>query len=212
MIPEVVYLHYLNALLEGDKNTCKQIVSDLIENNTDVKDIYVNLFQRTMYRIGQLWEKERCTVAEEHIATNITESLLELTSSKYSNGKRNGKLAVITCVDREFHELGAKMVAGFIEMCGWDTLFLGSNTPHEEIIRLIKNRKPDLIGISNNFYINVARLFKLIDQINSNFPNLPIIVGGQSLADAQPDSLKKFTNVSYINSLDKLEEYLNSQV
>lgn len=212
MIPEVIYLHYLNALLEGDKKTCSKIVTGLIDNNICLKDIYVELFQRTMYRIGQLWEKERCSVAEEHMATRITESLLELTSLKCSNGNRCGKLAVITCVDKESHELGARMVAGFLEAKGWNTLFLGSNIPQNEIIELIRNRKPNLIGISNNFYINITRLIKFVHQLRMEFPGLPIIVGGQSLTDGRAGCICKLENVSYINSLSELEEYLQKKV
>ena len=72
MISETVYLHYLNALLDGDKKQCSQIVQKLINNNVGMKEIFMELFQRSMYRIGLLWEKERCTIADEHIATRIT--------------------------------------------------------------------------------------------------------------------------------------------
>ncbi|MDP3444121.1 MAG: B12-binding domain-containing protein, partial [Ignavibacteria bacterium] len=69
MISEVIYLHYLNALLEGNKKECMQIVVNLIDHKISLKEIYVQLFQRSMYRIGTMWEKERCGIADEHIAT-----------------------------------------------------------------------------------------------------------------------------------------------
>jgi len=208
MISEAIYLHYLDSLLKGDKKQCTQIVSDLINNNVPLKDIYIQLFQRSMYRIGQLWEKERCSVADEHIATKITESLIETTTSHYLNGHIAGKLAIITCIDKEFHELGARMVAGFFEVNGWETLYLGSNTPQYSLIDLIKERKPDLVGISNNFYINVIRLQKLIEQIREVDPNLKIIVGGQALSGGHSDILQKYSNVKYIANLDELENYI----
>ena len=73
MIPEAVYLHYLNALLDGDKKQCLQIVVNLLDQKVSLKEIYLQLFQRSMYRIGQMWENERCSIANEHIATKITE-------------------------------------------------------------------------------------------------------------------------------------------
>ncbi len=212
MIPEVIYLHYMNALLEGDKKQCFQIVNNLIEEKTCIKDIYIGLFQRSMYRIGQLWEKERCSVAGEHIATKITESLVEFTVSKLADKKETDKVVIITCINKEFHELGARMVAGFFEVHGWNSIFLGSNTPQNELIELIKLRKPQVVGISNNFYINTGRLVQLIDLLKTEFPNLNIIVGGQSLADGRADCLCKFNDVRYINTLDELENYLQTQI
>lgn len=208
MIPEVIYLHYLSALLEGDKKQCMQIVSDLVDKNECIKDIYLNLFQRSMYRIGQMWEKEKCSVAEEHIATKITECLVEFTTQKFASRSRNGRQIILTCIDKEYHELGARMVAGFFEANGWDALFLGSSTPTNELLRLIELKKPDLFGISINFYINVSRLVKLINSIESRFPEQKILVGGQALAEERAHVLDKFQNVKYICSLDELDRYI----
>lgn len=210
MISEAVYLHYLDSLLKGDKKQCTQIVSNLVENNVPLKEIFVQLFQRSMYRIGQMWEKERCSIADEHIATKITESLIEITASHFLNSNKTNKLAIITCIDKEFHELGARMVAGFFEVNGWETLYLGSNSPQSCVIDLIKDRNPDLVGISNNFYINVGRLQKLIEQIHEVAPDLQILVGGQALSGKQSDILKKHPNVSYVSNLDELEEIISN--
>lgn len=210
MISEAIYLHYLDSLLKGDKKQCTQIVSDLVNDNVPLKEIFVNLFQRSMYRIGQMWEKERCSVADEHIATKITESLIEITTSRFLKNNKTDKLAIITCIDKEFHELGARMVAGFFEVNGWETLYLGSNTPQSCLIDLIKDRNPDIVGISNNFYINVGRLQKLIEQIHEVVPNLKILVGGQALSGGQSDILEKYPNVSYVSNLDELEEIISN--
>ncbi len=209
MISEAVYLHYLNSLLEGDKKQCIQIINGIMKDEACIKDIYINLFQRSMYRIGQMWEREKCSIGEEHIASKITESLIEYVSLHYSK-KEIGKTAIITGIDKEFHELGARMVAGYLEAIGWRVYFVGANIPNSEIIAMIKEKEPDLIGISSSFYINIVRLAKLINEIKDEFPHQQIIVGGQALADGRDEGLSRFKNVSYINSLDSLEKYLDT--
>lgn len=210
MISEAVYLHYLNSLLEGDKKQCLQVVVALLEQNVCLKEIYLQLFQRSMYRIGQMWENNRCSVANEHIATKITESLIEITSAYNSIEIRTGKKALITCIDKEFHELGARMVAGFFYALGWDTIFLGSNTPQTDVIKIIREHKPDILGISNNFYMNISRLAKLIENVKHEFPEQEILVGGQALAEGKCGCLVKYNNVHYIRSLDELDKYLST--
>jgi MerR family transcriptional regulator, light-induced transcriptional regulator len=210
MISEAIYLHYLNSLLDGDKKQCVQIVTGLLNQNVPLKEIYLDLLQRAMYRIGQMWENKRCMIANEHMATKITESLIELSSEYFSRRNRTGKTALITCVDKEFHELGARMVAGFMDAMGWDIIFIGSNTPQNEIIELIKKRKPDIVGISNNFYINFSRLAKLVDGIKQESPAQEIILGGQALAEGKSEFISQYENVHYIICLNELENYLKA--
>jgi MerR family transcriptional regulator, light-induced transcriptional regulator len=205
---EVVYLHYLNALLDGDKEQCLNIVNSLIEQNISVKEIYLELFQRSMYRIGQMWEKERCSIADEHVATRITEAMIEFVANKYLNVNKANKLALITCIDKEYHELGARMVAGFLETLGWKTIFIGANIPQEEILFLIRKKQPDIVGISSSFYINIKRLLDLLDKVKAEFPNQEIIVGGQSLSEGRSVCLLKYGNAQYIPCLNELEDYI----
>jgi len=210
MISEAVYLHYLNSLLDGDKKQCVQIVTGLLNQDVSLKEIYLDLLQRAMYRIGQMWENKRCMIANEHMATKITESLIELSSEYFSGKNRNGKTALITCVDKEFHELGARMVAGFMEAMGWNIIFIGSNTPQNEIIELIKEKRPDIVGISNNFYINFSRLAKLVAGIKQENPGQEIIIGGQALAEGKSEFFSEYENVHYITCLNQLENYLKA--
>ncbi len=211
MIQESVYLHYLSALLEGDKKECLQIVQHLVNSNVQLKEIYMDLFQRSMYRIGQMWEKERCSIADEHIATKITESLIEYVSGFYNSEKREGKLVLVTCIDKEFHELGARMVAGYFESAGWDTIFAGSNVPEEDVLKLIYEKKPDVVGLSSSFYINVNRLIRLVRAIKQNFPGQEILIGGQALANEHAELISEYAGVSYITCINGLQEYLSSR-
>ena len=206
MISEAVYLHYLNAMLDGDKKQCLQIVENLLAEKVCIKDLYLNLFQRSMYRIGQMWEKDRCSITDEHIATKITESMIEITSAHHCCKNYTGKVAVITCVDKEFHELGARMVSGYFDARGWDAIFVGSNSPQSDLLQLINERRPDIVGISNNFYMNTNRLTKLVDQVKAMIPDQEILIGG--LASSKCVCFSKYENVHYIASLDELDNYL----
>jgi methanogenic corrinoid protein MtbC1 len=208
MVSEALYLYYLNALLNGDKQQCIKIITNLIDQKVSLKDIYLELFQRSMYRIGQMWEKEKCSISNEHIASKITEGLIDLVTRNYLTENKNGKYVVVTCIDKEYHELGARMVAGFFETHGWNTTFVGANIPCNEIMKLIGEKKPDLVGISSSFYININRLIKLIQSLKDEFPNQEIIVGGQALAEGRSECLSQFQNVCYISCLNTLEEYI----
>lgn len=210
MISEATYLHYLNSLLDGDKKQCYQIVNHLIANNTSLSDIFIKLFQRSMYRVGQMWENDRCSIADEHIATKITEGLVDYVVAQYSTNDNKNKTVLITCIDKEFHELGARMVAGYLEALGYKVYFVGSNTPQNEVIKIIKEKQPDLVGVSNNFYLNFTRLVGLINAIQTDYPDQKIMIGGQALSEGADDIFKDYKNVKYVDSLDSLDKYLSA--
>ncbi|GAB1350001.1 hypothetical protein MASR1M107_22160 [Ignavibacteriales bacterium] len=171
MIKDVHYWDYFNSLTQGNKHKCREIVVSLAEEKADIKDIYINLLQKSLYKIGKMWEEGKISIAEEHIATKITEYLVDISLELYQKAAPNGKSILLTGVDKDFHDIGARMVANLFELHGWNTVFLGGNTPKKEVLNMIETTKPEFVGITYSLYINFIRFVELLDCIKSNFPN-----------------------------------------
>lgn len=208
MITEKLYQTYLKALLEGDKRECLGIVKTLLDNKIAIRDLYVELFQKSMYKVGDLWELNQISVAREHLVTATTENLLSATYPYLFTGEQTAKKAIISCTANEYHQLGGKMVADIFELHGWDAHFLGANTPSAELVSLIDDIKPDLVGLSLAVYFNLPSLKSALDAVRGDFPNLDILVGGHAFAHGGTDLLKKYTGTNYLESLSQLEENL----
>ncbi len=95
----------------------------------ELKSLYMDLFQRSLYAVGELWELNKISVAREHLATAITESLLNLVYPRLFENTPTGKKVVVSCAANELHQIGGKIVADFFELNGWESHFLGANTP-----------------------------------------------------------------------------------
>ena len=208
MIAEVYFLDYTNGLLQGEKEKCVGIVEKLLSEKVDIKDIYVDLFQRSLYHIGKMWEQGQLSIADEHIGTEITKSLMNKYPAKITSNKKTGKTALISCIDKEFHEIGARMAADIFELNGWYTYFSGASTPTREIVKFIEVKKPDVVGLSFNFYLNILRLFEVIDHIKKNYPAQQIIVGGQGIASEKENLLDKYPEIKHFTTIKELDDYL----
>ena len=208
MINEVYFLDYTNGLLQGDKDKCAQIVEDLIAQKVEIKDIYVDLFQRSMYHVGKMWEQGQLSIADEHIGSEITKSLMNKYTSKFMADKKVNKTVLISCIDKEFHEIGARMASDVFELNGWRTYFLGACTPTREILKFIEIKKPDVVGLSFNFYMNVLRLFEVIDHIKKSYPAQQIIVGGQGVNREKENLLSKYPEIKHFSTVKELDDYL----
>ncbi len=210
MIEENLYMTYLNALLGGKRSECREIVQQLLDAGIELKILYSSLFQRSMYRVGELWENNRITVANEHLATSITESLLNLAYPKVFSTERIGKKAVISCSANEFHQVGGKMVADILELNGWDGHFLGANTPPDDMAQFIQDTKPDLVGLSLSILSNIDNLKRSIEAVRTDFPNMDLIIGGQAFRWGGTDTIKRYAGTEYIPSMDSLEKAIKT--
>lgn len=211
MIPKEIYDTYFNALLKGDRATCTRIVKDLLEHGIEVRALYRELFEQTLYQVGTLWETNKISVAREHLVTAITENLLNLVYPHLFTSRPATKKVVISCAANEHHQIGGKMVADIFEMYGWDSYFLGANTPVDQMMDFIQEIRPDVVGLSLSIYVNLPSLKQGIEALNADFPNLDILVGGQAFKWGEISSLNRYNNLRYMDSLDDLEKELEGE-
>jgi len=207
-IKQSQFLGFYNALVDGDKDKFTHLVQTLIEDGVDLKNIYVELFQTSLYRIGKQWDQNKMSIPQEHMATQIIESLI----SRFAPvGKsKSEKKVVVTCIDKEYHEIGAKMVTNVFELAGWKTYYLGASVPTKEIIKFVKQIDPEIIALSWSLYLNLGRFLEVVDHLTRFFPTKKILVGGQALSE-NSNILKRYKNIEYIDSLNSLKSYLKKK-
>ncbi|MCX7668858.1 MAG: cobalamin-dependent protein [Anaerolineae bacterium] len=171
---------YLNALLAADRRTASRLILAAVEQGTSVREIYLHVFQPVQREIGRLWQLNQVSVAQEHFCTAATQMIMsQLYPYIFGTHKINRRL-VATCVGGELHEIGMRMVADFLEMDGWDTYFMGANTPLESILRTVRERQADLLAVSATMTFHVPKVRELIAAVRAadGGRRLPIIVGG----------------------------------
>lgn len=208
MITQQIYETYRGNLISGNRIACSEITADLIKKGITLKELYVDLFQRAMYEVGSLWEENTITPAVEHMATGITEYCMSLSYPLIFGAEHKNKTAVISCLANEFHQIGAKMVADIFEMNGWHGYFLGANTPVENLITLIKDKKPNVLGLSISIYFNMPKLINTVKRIRQEFADLVILAGGQGLK-RYAGEFSQYEKIIVIDSISELERYIN---
>jgi methanogenic corrinoid protein MtbC1 len=198
----------LKPLLTGDRKTCSDIIKDMVEASVPVKEIYEELLRPALYQIGELWEQNKISVATEHLASAIVESLLNEIYLNLKISKKTEKTAVISCIENEHHQIGARMVSDFFELQGWKVLFLGANTPKKDLLEYLQIINPNVVCISLSIYFHLPVLLSAIEDIKSEFYELPLLVGGQAFTRGGWEYISSFNKVNYIPDLQSLESYL----
>jgi methanogenic corrinoid protein MtbC1 len=105
--------------------------------------------------------------------------------SRYVLGQCEKGRALVSAAPNEFHELGARMVADFLEMDGWDVRYLGANTPAPELISMVAATDPDLVLLSVGMSFNLGRTEALIRRLKASGGRFKTMVGGLAFLHAQ---------------------------
>jgi methanogenic corrinoid protein MtbC1 len=172
--------NYLALLLRGERHAAARLVLDSVDAGVNPKDIYLHVFQRTQREIGRLWQINKISVAHEHYCTASTQFIMAQLYPRIFRTERVGRTLVATSVAGELHELGIRMVADFFEMDGWDTYYLGANTPAASVVQAATERKAQVLGISVTMTFHLRAVEELITLARKTpgWGETKIMVGG----------------------------------
>ncbi|MCK9151732.1 cobalamin B12-binding domain-containing protein [Methanobacterium alcaliphilum] len=200
--------NYLNALLNVDRHRASKMIHDAVNKGISLTDIYLHVFEASQHEIGRLWQKNRINVAQEHYCTAVTQQIMSELYPLIFNTPKNGHMIIASCAAEEMHEIGVRMVADIFELNGWDSYYLGANTPSSSILESISQLKPDLIAISCSIHYNIPSVIDLISKIKviPERDDLIIMVGGRSFSTA-PELWRKVGADTYApNALEAVKK------
>ncbi|MBN1768092.1 MAG: cobalamin B12-binding domain-containing protein [Prolixibacteraceae bacterium] len=199
---------FLEALLKGDRKGGSAIAKKYVESHSDIKNFYENIIKPSLYKVGEMWEYNIISVAAEHLATAVSESIMNELYEHVISENRSPYKIVLGCIEKEQHQVGVKMIADVFEMHGWDAFFLGANTPNADFIDYIREIEPDLIGLSLSIYSHMPSFEELIKNVRNEFPNKPIIVGGQAFTHGGEELIRAHYNIILLRNLSETEQYI----
>ncbi|MBP3949599.1 cobalamin B12-binding domain-containing protein [Bacillus suaedae] len=194
-----------HAFLQGDIHSSWQIVQEHINQGMNSYYIYEHLLSKAMYSIGDMWEENIITVADEHIATGVCDFILSRYAFNHINTNNHDKRAMFFCVEGEEHFLGIKMVNALFQENGWDVRFLGPNLPLEYALYSIQNFKPHVVGISVSLSTQLPQLEEYVNKINSLKERPDIIIG--SRLGPMLSIFENMPNVHFIHSLQEIRAW-----
>lgn len=177
---DVFRQRYLAALRDGDDVTARIVVDQARDAGIGPDAIYLQIFAPSMVRIGELWEQNQISVAEEHLATATTERLIGMLSPSFSQPAATGACGsvILGCIEGERHALGPRMLADLFRKHGWRVLYLGADVPIGDWVMLAVRHNVDAVGISAGTQRHMPAMRNLITELRSAQPDLLILVGG----------------------------------
>ena len=169
---------YLQAQLAGDRREASRlVVENGLERGLSWADVH-RVIQNAQNEIGRLWQEDRITIAQEHMATAISQVVLSHVYQYADVPRLNGKKVVVACVEGELHDFPSRLVADALDLAGFAVRFLGASVPTEHLLSMLEREKPDLLVLSATMSFNVPALRTAVTRVRAENPGLPIAIGG----------------------------------
>lgn len=198
---------FLGMLLIGDSNQAKRIIKNYHDKGLDLLNMIIKVFIPTLIRIGDLWEKNEISVAQEHYSSALIEKLLDYLSELEPVNEQRVFKALFMVPGGEEHTLSLKMAAEFFRRKGWSIIYIGRSIPLESLVRIVKDRKPDLLVLSVLTKAGSNSCGYLVQALKSelDFKKPYILVGGRGI-DSKIEAIDLIGADFYIKSLLDLKE------
>ena len=171
----------LDAQLAGDRRRAVGLVADLLRNaGIDRSAVRLRVIREAQREIGRLWQENTISIAQEHVATAISQLALAEVYRHDAPRPRNGVKVVVACVDGELHDMPARLVADELDVAGFDVRYLGASVPTHTLLSFLAAQRPHLVVLSATMAFHADAVRDAVRSIREDWgPALPIAIGGQ---------------------------------
>lgn len=180
MVKEQALAKYLEALLRGDRGTCRSVVEETLQSGIPANSVYLHLIWPVMAEVERLLRADKITTIQEHLATRINRTLVDQLQNKLPRRPARHKKVAVSCAREELQELGAQIIADLFESDGWEVRFLGGGLSNDDIFGYINEYAPDVLLVYGTTPKQAPDVRRLIDRVRgvNAWPDMRIIVSG----------------------------------
>ncbi len=181
---------FLEALRRGEPKAAEAAADEALDCGVDVAGVHTQLIEPAMRSIGQLWERNRISLAEEHLATAISHEVAgRVFWRALGTAPRSRERVMMAAVAGEQHVLGLRLAADVLEGAGYDVLYLGADVPLQALLDACRIHRPDVLGFTVSMSLHVPTMIWEIHELTKLEQPPRIMTGGRAAASAVTQGL-----------------------
>lgn len=171
---------YMEPLMTGRRAACRQLVQDAVASGFEPRALYQQLIWPAMAYVDEAYRDDRISTVTQNMATCINRIVADQLQQHLPSQASNGRRILITCARGEQEEIGGQMCADLFEADGWEVTFVGGGVPHDEVVTLIGQLRPEMMLIFGSKPQDTPDVRALIDRIREidACPTMNIMVSG----------------------------------
>ncbi|RLE11311.1 dimethylamine corrinoid protein 3 [Candidatus Aerophobetes bacterium] len=171
-----------NALVIRDRKSFMDLTGELVEKGIDTVDLIERGFRAGMEEVGGKFEALEIFIPDMIEAAEIMEEGLRILRpilEKKKELKTLGRV-VLGTIQGDVHEIGKNIVKIMLQGAGFEVIDLGRDVEIMRFVDCVKEKKPDLVGISalmTNTMVNIPKVIECLRELGLR-DNVKVMVGG----------------------------------
>lgn len=175
---------FVEALLAGDEVGAEITVREAMDVGLSSAEIDEEMIAPALWLVGELWERGKISVAEEHLATEIALRVLALQrEAQRVVRSRLGRRVMLATPTGELHVVALRMVENLLRGAGYDVVMLGPDVPAKALGDVARRLRIDVVCMSLTMPGRRSEILSAIDNVRLVLPTAGFVVGGRGLTD-----------------------------
>jgi len=169
------------ALDQGDRDKTVALTKAALEAGANPQEIITRGLQAGMAAVGEKFSSGEYFLPDMLMAARAMKAALEVLAPalEQSGIPTIGKV-VIGTVEGDMHDIGKNVVATFLSGNGFEVFDLGLNVPVQKFIDEVKEKKPEILGMSALLTTTMPVMGKVIKALEEAGlrSSVKVVVGG----------------------------------
>jgi methanogenic corrinoid protein MtbC1 len=191
------------SMINMEEEAFERILASLILRHSFEKTI-TEIVYPFLEKIGILWQTQNITPAHEHFISNLIRQKIIVAIDGLPIPPRVSRKIVLFLPEGELHELGLLFFHYICRKSGLRTYYIGQNTPHEDLVNVVRTHEPEMMltSITSTSSVPVDEYF---DLLSKDFPHATIFVSGFQVGRYKGLKIK---NIQTFTSALDLKQYI----
>lgn len=173
---------YAAALLSGDEVEAEVVIREAIDAKLTTAEIDDEIIAPALWLVGDLWQQGKISVADEHLATEISLRVLALHREAARTFRtRGGHRVMLATPAAELHTVALRMCHGLLREAGYETVMLGADVPPQSLAQCASRHEPDVVCLSSTMPGGGDQLLIAIHEIQLERPAAGFVIGGRGI-------------------------------
>jgi 5-methyltetrahydrofolate--homocysteine methyltransferase len=169
------------ALDQGDREKTVELTKKALDDGTNPQDIISKGLQAGMAAVGEKFSSGEYFLPDMLMAARAMKAALEvLGPALEKTGIPTIGKVVIGTVEGDMHDIGKNVVATFLSGNGFEVFDLGNNVSVQKFIDEVKERGPDILGMSALLTTTMPVMGRVIEALGKVGlrASVKVVVGG----------------------------------
>jgi methanogenic corrinoid protein MtbC1 len=147
---------WVQACMQFSESTSEQILNEAF-SIFPVESVCIEVLQKGLFEIGELWYQNRVSVQQEHFASALAIRKVDTLLSASPSPTRN-QTVLVGCPPGEWHTFTPLLLSLLLRRRGLHVIYLGANVPVEQFTNTVQNLKADLVILVAQLLTTAATL------------------------------------------------------